>query len=398
MYRFRQNDPSPPQRAWLPGALLLLTAIFFFNFSSRVMMSPLMPRVEHSLGLSHAQAGSMFLFLSLGYFIAIVGSGFVSARLTHRGNIILSSLSMAGALLALSQAGGLTGLGAGLFVVGLGAGLYLPSGLATLTSLVSPDRWGRAVAVHELAPNLGFVLTPLVAMGLLQLLSWRGVVACMGLASLAGGLSFWRWGQGGAFAGQAPDLKSLRALLGLPGFWIMMICFSLGLGASLGIYNMLPLYLVNQHGFTPHKADLLVSASRLSGVAMAFVAGWASDRLGPRTAMSWVLGLCGVFTLGLGLAQGGWLVAMLFLQPTCAVCFFPPGFAALARLGGPPAARANSVALTVPLSFLVGGGALPALIGYLGERLSFGWGIALAGACMFLGPLLLRRLKLVSPE
>lgn len=382
----------------MPGALLLLTAIFFLNFCSRVMMAPLMPRVEQSLNLSHAQAGSLFLLLSLGYFISILGSGLVAARLTHRGNIILSALGMAGALLALSLAGGLGGLGAGLLVVGMAAGLYLPSGLATLTSLVRPDHWGRAVAVHELAPNLGFVLAPLLAMGLLEVMSWRGVIAGLGLASLAGGLSFWRWGRGGGMAGQAPDLKSLRAILGLPGFWIMMLCFSLGLGASLGIYNMLPLYLVSQHGYSPHKADLLVSASRLSGVAMAFLAGWASDRLGPRTAMAWVLGLCGVLTLGLGLAQGGWLVAMLFLQPMLAVCFFPPGFAALGRLGGPPAARANAVSLTVPLSFLLGGGALPALIGFLGERLSFGWGIALAGACMLLGPLFLRRLELVSPH
>lgn len=397
MYRFKQNDPSPPQRAWLPGALLLLTAIFFLNFCSRVMMSPLMPRIEHDLGLSHAQAGSMFLFLSLGYFISIVGSGFVAARLTHRGNIIASALGMGAALLLLALTSGLGGLGGGLFICGMAAGLYLPSGLATLTSLVRPDHWGRAVAVHELAPNLGFVLAPLLAMGLLEVLSWRGVIAGLGLASLAGGACFWRWGRGGGFPGQAPDLKSLRALLKLPGFWIMMICFSLGLGASLGVYNMLPLYLVNQHGYGPHKADLLVAASRLSGVAMAFVAGWASDRLGPRTAMAWVLGLCGLFTLGLGLAREEFLVVMLFMQPMLAVCFFPPGFAALGRLGGPPAARANAVSLTVPLAFLVGGGGVPAMIGFLGERLSFGWGISLAGACLLLGPLLLRRLKLVSP-
>lgn len=391
-------DRANPSRAtgFSLGALLLLTAIFFLNFCARLVMAPLMPRVEQSLGLSHAQAGSLFLLLSLGYFTTLLGSGFVSARLTHRGSIIISALTTGLALLLLSQAGGLAGLAGGTFLVGLAAGLYLPSGLATLTSLVPPERWGRALAVHEMAPNLGFVVAPLLAMGLLQVFSWRGVMACLGAVALAGGLGFWRWGQGGGFAGQAPDLKSLCGLLGLPNFWIMMICFSLGLGASLGIYNMLPLYLVSEHGFSPQRADLLVSASRLSGVAMAFVSGWASDRLGPRGAMAWVLGLCGVLTLGLGVAREDWLIPLLFLQPMVAVCFFPPGFAALARLGS-PALRPVAVSLTMPLAFVLGGGMLPAFIGYLGGWLSFGWGISLAGALMLAGPLLLRRLDL-SPR
>jgi MFS transporter, NNP family, nitrate/nitrite transporter len=388
-------DQTGPRRAlgYSLGPLLLLTGIFFLNFCARLVMAPLMPRVEQSLGLSHAQAGSLFLPLALGYFATLLGSGFVASRLTHRGSIILSALATGVALMLLSLAGGLWGMAGGMFLVGLAAGLYLPSGLATLTSMVPAERWGRALAVHEMAPNLGFVVAPLLAMGLLQIFAWRGVMVCLGAVALVGGLGFWRWGQGGDFAGTAPDLKSLRALLGLPGFWIMILCFGLGLGASLGIYNMLPLYLVNERGFSPQRADLLISASRLSGVAMAFVSGWASDRLGPRAAMAWVLGLCGALTVGLGAAREDWLVPLLFLQPMVAVCFFPPGFAALARLGS-AAVRPVAVSLTMPLAFVLGGGALPAFIGYMGGWLSFGWGISLAGALMLAGPLLLRRLSL----
>ncbi|MFH1034595.1 MAG: MFS transporter [Pseudomonadota bacterium] len=378
------------------GPLLLLTSIFFLNFCARLVMAPLMPRVEQSLSLSHAQAGALFLPLSLGYFTTLLGSGFVAARLTHRGSIVLSALATGLALLLLPLAGSLWGMAGGMFLVGLAAGLYLPSGLATLTHMVPPARWGRALAVHEMAPNLGFVVAPLLAMGLLEFFTWRGAMACLGVAALAGGLGFWRWGRGGDFPGQAPDLKSLRALLGLPGFWLMMLCFSLGLGASLGIYNMLPLYLVSERGLSPQRADLLVSASRVSCVAAAFVAGWVTDRLGPRVAMAWVLGVCGVLTLGLGAARGAWLIPLLFLQPMVAVCFFPPGFAALARLGS-ASVRPVAVSLTMPLAFVLGGGVLPAFIGYMGQAFTFGWGISLAGGLMLLGPWLVSRLKLAEP-
>jgi len=48
--------------------LLLLTSIFFVNFLARILLAPLMPAVESDLGLSHAEAGSFFLLVSLGYF------------------------------------------------------------------------------------------------------------------------------------------------------------------------------------------------------------------------------------------------------------------------------------------------------------------------------------------
>jgi NNP family nitrate/nitrite transporter-like MFS transporter len=89
-------------------------------------------------------------------------------------------------------------------------------------------------------------------------------------------------------------------------------------------------------------------------------------------------------------------VVCLFAQPLLAVCFFPAGFAALARLGS-PTARAVAVSLTVPLAYILGGGALPAMIGWLGEYLSFAWGLGLAGAVTVLSLGLLPLLRL-SPK
>ena len=71
------------------GPLLILTSIFFVNFISRIIPAPLMPKIEADLNISHAQAGSFFLLISIGYFVTLIGSGFFSARLTHRKTIIL---------------------------------------------------------------------------------------------------------------------------------------------------------------------------------------------------------------------------------------------------------------------------------------------------------------------
>jgi NNP family nitrate/nitrite transporter-like MFS transporter len=168
-----------------------------------------------------------------------------------------------------------------------------------------------------------------------------------------------------------------------------MLFFSLAIGASLGVYAILPLYLVAERGMEREWVNALVAFSRLLGLIASFGAGWAADRLGPRRALRGVFLATGTATVLLGFLPGAWLLVPVFLQPVAAVCFFPPGFAALARIG-PASTRNVAVALTVPVAFLLGGGAVPAGIAWFGDHGSFAAGIALFGA-LCLGALALVR-------
>jgi hypothetical protein len=78
------------------------------------------------------------------------------------------------------------------------------------------------------------------------------------------------FGKGGDFSGEAPNFLSLKTLFSEKSFWIMMVLFSLGICATLGIYTMLPLFLVAQHGLERNWANTLVALSRISGMFMAF--------------------------------------------------------------------------------------------------------------------------------
>jgi NNP family nitrate/nitrite transporter-like MFS transporter len=75
-----------------------------------------------------------------------------------------------------------------------------------------------------------------------------------------------------------------------------------------------------------------------------------------------------------------------------AVCFFPAGFSALS-LVGPPSIRNVAFSLAVPVGFLIGGGAVPAALGMMGEHGSFALGIMLYGVLLFSGLILLRYLR-----
>ena len=385
-YDETQNENASSLRSQL-GPLLFLTAIFFLNFISRIIFAPLMPSIEKDLGISHGEAGSLFLLISFGYFITLLGSGFISSRLKHRRTIIHSATVVGVALLIVSQINNLWGIRLGLLLLGMAAGIYMPSGIATLTSLINFRHWGKAIAIHELAPNMSFVAAPLLTEALLLWFSWRGVLVFLGVTSILAGLAFARFGKGGEFPGKTPSFRSSKMLFSEPAFWIMIILFSLGITGSLGIFAMLPLYLVTEYGMDRSWANTLIGLSRIPAVGMAFLAGWASDLLGPRRTLMAIFLLSGLTTVLLGVTSGYWTIIMIFLQPIIAVCFFPPGLAALSSIG-PPSTRNVTVSLTIPVAFTLGSGAIPTGIGIMADADSFSLAIALTGGLILMGAVL----------
>ena len=373
--------------------LLLLTSIFFVNFLSRIILAPLMPAVEFDLGINHAEAGSLFLLASLGYFTTILASGFISFHLTHKQIIICCNLVLGVALLITAFGTGLWGMRLGVTLVGMAAGPYIPSGIATLTTLIESRHWGKALSIHELAPNLSFFSAPLICEAVLYRFSWRAVFVILSGAAFLLAAVFARFGRGGKFHGQFSGLGIYQSIFRKPSFWIMMVLFSLGISGTLGIYAMLPLYLVTDHGLERNWANTLIALSRIASVFMALIGGWATDRIGPPRVLKAVFLLTGLMTIFVGLAGPSGVGVAVFLQPMMAVCFFPAGLAALSMISSPDE-RSIMVSLTSPFAFLIGGGAIPTLIGFIGDVSDFGTGIALVGGLILTGTLLAGRLGL----
>jgi len=346
-----------------------------------------MPWIEQDLAISHAQAGSLFFLLSCGYFVSMIGSGHVSSRLGHKRTISLSSLLCGTTLVLLSQVGGLWQMRMVLGLAGLAAGIYLPSAIATLTKMASKEHWGKVISIHELAPNLAFLAAPLLADLFVPNFGWKGLLFGLGSSSMALGAGYYFFSTTDDSCGQAPDLASIVPLLKNFVFWVMVLLFSMGITGTLGIYNMLPLYMVSEHGFAPEKANSILALSRVATLIFALVGGAAADRFGPRRTLTVVLLVTGFITILLGMAPATLIPLMVFLQPVLAVGFFPAGFALLSRLM-PQGSRNIVVSFTVPLAFVIGGGVIPAIIGVMGDHGHLGLGMSFAGSFIMSGSLI----------
>jgi NNP family nitrate/nitrite transporter-like MFS transporter len=375
------------------GPVVFLVLIFLLNFISRIIFSPLLPSIEKELGISHGQAGFFFFLISAGYLTGLLGSGFLSSRTTHRRTIFISGTGVGFALLGLSFSSSLWAMRAGLFGLGLAAGLYMPSAIATITALVEQRHWGKAIAIHELAPNLAFFIGPFVAELFLRRASWRAALGVLGIASVIITVAYYRFGQGGRFSGESPASGAFGSLLRSPAFWIMPILFGFGVSSTIGVYAMLPLYLVSERHTEASWANTLTAFSRSYGPLLGVVGGWVSDRLGPKRTMTVSLIVTGLLTLLLGLVADAGLSAIVIVQPALAVWFFPAGFAALAVIA-PPHARNLAVAFTIPFGYLIGGGAIPTLIGIMGDAGSFAFGFITTGILITFAGILAMFLKL----
>jgi len=370
--------------------LTFLTGIFYLNFVSRIILGPFLPVIEHELGLGHGGAGSLFLFIQIGYAAGLLGSGIVSWRFTHRHTIVASAVAVGISLVGLSLTSSLWTMRLWLVLVGTGAGLYLPAGVATITHLVKDAHWGKALAFHELAPNLAFITAPFLADAFLASISWRGVLAAVGGVAMLLGGCFALSGHGGSRQGEAPRLQTVAGLLRDPAVWAMMLIFAAGVGSSLGLYSMLPLFLVTESGMTLRAANSLTGLSRVACLAVAFFSGWLTDRMGHRHALTVALTTTASLNLCLGLFAGPVLTPIfVFLQGAAAVMFFPAAFAAVSRLV-PGQMRNLGVALTTAVGVFLGGGGVPALVGYLAEAASFSTAFTVVGALAIFSPLLLR--------
>jgi NNP family nitrate/nitrite transporter-like MFS transporter len=360
------------------GPVLLLTIIFFIHFVARQIAGPLLPAMEAELGLSHTQSGLFILFTGTGFFLSQITAAFLTGRWGYRRCILISLWGTAAAAATVGLLDSVWALYLGFLGLGLTGGLYVPSGIALITVLIRPKDWGKAMGIHEVAPNLALICVPFLATAAVAAGSWR--LGYFGLATILAivGLVYAAIGVDSDRRPSPPDLHRLREIATNPSFWCLGLLLSLAVGVETGVYAMVPLFLVNERGFDLAEANQLLGLSRIPGLVIVLLAGWITDRLSPSFTVSMALGLTGIAVMVLGVGPHGLLVPAVFVQAAASACLFPPILSMASRIST-TANRALTLSLSLAVAPVIGGGLLPAGIALAGDLGSFGAGLLGAG-------------------
>ncbi len=342
------------------------------------MFGPLLPSLEAEFQIGHAQSTSYLLFMSVGYALSTLLSGFTVSQVSPKLMVSASVFLCGVTLLGISQVQNSTSLALLLFVLGITAGHYFNGGLSTMRNLVPPQQWSTAIAVHELGPNLSFVFGPILGALAEGWLGWRGVTMSMGIFSMLAGLVFFCFARGGGTVAPPFSLHGIRNIIFSPKLWLFTWLMALSIAGEFAPYSVLSLHLMEDRHLSAEVSALLLSTSRIAAPFAVLGGGWVTVRLGMKRTLIFCFSF---YALGMMLMASPWLpvaIAGMFIQPVSTAMAFPPVFTYLAT-SFPAEKQPLLLALGMPMASFVGMGVMSSLLGFWGEHFSFQAGFFIMG-------------------
>ena len=322
---------------------------------------------------------------------ALFSSGPISLRIGYKRSILISFFIMIVSYVALRFAANYHQFMAVTFVLGISAGFYLPCAIPLITSSFKKAHWGKAISVHETAAGFSILTIPFLVVLALRWFQWQSIFIGIAIVSLV--MAF-------LLMSFSPDPRavkgqnaSLSRVLRRKSFWIITILWISCAVASIGVYNIIPLYLVTERGMTVDVANTIFGFSRIGGFIAMILVGFFLDHFNVRKIMFALLFITGIATIGVAMIHVYWLlVVMLFAQATFSVVFFPVGLMAIAKTTS-LSERSIFTGALMGISSIIGPGLSPVILGAVADRWSFQIGILVVGILVTATCLLYNKLR-----
>lgn len=372
--------------------LFIFWCLWYLNFSTRTIFSPILPLIEDSLLLSHGKAGGLFISLSVGYSLALLATGRLTLTWGYRRTVAIGFLGVSLVFFGFQFAESYVSFHLLFFLLGIATGTYIPAILPIITETYEPRNWGKAIGLHDSAASFSIFSIPILMAYGLQFFSYKTPLLLLGIVSLIFPLFFWKVS---AEPKKEPFQKgeSYTSLFKKRTIWIMILFWILSSGSSMGVYSILPLYLIKERGIDFDLANNLLGISRVGGMAVPILIGFLADRYGYRTILFLSLLMTGLSTIALSLSSPLSLIFIsLTLQAVLSLGFFPVALATISKLA-PLSSRSMVLGVIMSVGVGFGMGVTPFLLGLTADHFNFRVGIFWLGLLTSLSSLSVHFLK-----
>lgn len=361
-----------------------LSLIFFINYTGRSIIGPLLVYLEKDLGIGHSQATGLLMYLSGGFSLCLIFTGFVPARIKPRIVVGISTAGLAIMLLVLSVCETMFTLSLALAGSGVFAGLYFTSAMASMGSVVSRENWSRAISVHELGPATSFICAPLIAeLGISITGSWRGALQLWAIFALGVAALWLIFVRQGSQKSDPPSIKGIKALAREPLVWFFGWCFAFGIAGEFTPYNVMSLHLTSDRGLSADDANRLLALTRIAAPFAVLLGGTLAPRLGTMKTLRLFFLLHGICLIVMGLPWFAVALPAMFLQAIMP-SFVWPAMLSILPEKFPMRIHPTILGMTMPLAVYFGTGLAPKALGVVGEHFSFSLGFIILGCISIL--------------
>jgi predicted MFS family arabinose efflux permease len=386
-----EQQPAPAARVSVYGffVVILLSAVYTFNFLDRQLLSILSEPIRKDLGLSYTQVG-MLTGLTFALFYTTFGIPLAwLADRTHRVRIIAAAcavwslFSMVCGLAVNFSALALARIG-----VGVGEAGGSPPSYSLIADYFPPQRRGVALAIYALGVPMGTALGSAAGAKIASIYGWRMAFFAVGAPGIALALLVLllirepKRGRFDALAegetAHAPSPPILRAIAGFfTNRTLVLTALSSGLSSFVGyaILNNGPAFLISNKGMTLPEIALYYSAmSGLAGGLGTFGSGWLVDLFGKRHRTAYALVPAASFVISLPFFLGflwapTWQTAMLCLiVPHLMNNMYLAPAITVVQNAVAPAQRGISGAILLFILNLIGLGGGPVYVGLVADH------------------------------
>jgi NNP family nitrate/nitrite transporter-like MFS transporter len=358
--------------------LFVFWCLWFLNFSTRAVFSPILPLIEDSLSISHGAAGGLFTSLSIGYSLTLLIAGRFASIWGYKRTVVIGFMGTGIVLLGFQWVESYITFHILFFLLGIATGTYLPSIIPIITETYDYRHWGKAIGSHDSAASFSIFSIPLLIAFGLNYLAWKHLLLILGIVSLLLPIYFWKVSVEPKKE-MSEQRGSILLLFKRKSVWIIGFLWIFAAGSCLGLYSILPLFLVKERGIDFHFANNLFGISRVGGVFVSILIGFLLDRYGYRKMLLLGIVTTGLSTMGLSLAHTlPFIVIALILQATLSIAFFPIGLASISKLT-PLSERAMATGVIISIGMIFGVGFVPFLLGVIADHLNFQVGILSLG-------------------
>jgi MFS family permease len=367
---------------FLPRPVWLVAGSQLVNRAGSMVLSFLVLYLTRDHGFTAEQAGFVIFLYGAGAIVC----GPLAGRLTDKWGavpLMRASLFLSGVtLLVYPIARGWAGIVAVTIVLAILTEAFRPAAMAFFAETVEPARRKSAFAVYRLAINLGMAIGPAIG-GILATVSFRYLFYVDGATSIAAGLVLAgatlpngkKKSRGAGSPSTTTRLRLSTAAHADPRF----LFFLLGVLPVTVIFfqhiSSMPLYIVDELGYTPRTFGLLFSLNCLIIVALEIPLNAATAHWSHRRTLALGAILSGAGFGAMAFARDFWSLAATVVVWTFGEMLFFPASAAYATDIAPEARRgeySGLYAMVFSIAFGVGPWAGTIVLERAGARVLWG--------------------------
>lgn len=354
------------------------------------IISPVMPSFARTFGVSINAVTFLVTVFSLSRLCFAPISGLLVQRLGER-RIYISGLlvvALSTGACAFSQTYGQL-----LFfraVSGVGSTLFYVSALGLMIHISPADARGRVAGIFTTSFMVGAVGGPAVG-GLTAGWGLTAPFVVYGVALLGVAVVLFNGLRNSTLAAPAPPTRSkvtMREALRFRAYWSSLLSnFATGWSAFGLRVALVPLFVSDVMGRGVGVIGVVLAAFEAGNALAVIPSGYLSDRMGRRTLLIAGLGASGAATVALGVVSSlpAFMAAACVSGATTGI-FMSPMQAAVADILGSEA-RAGTPVAAVQMASDLGAIIGSVTVGWVAERLSFGWDFGLSGVVLLIAAL-----------